>query len=61
MKKYKSLKVKKAELRAILNYKKERKEFDSEYYELITDYMDLFDEIELTNFIEYIVSLFKGA
>lgn len=59
MKKYKSLKTKKAELYGVLSYKRDKQEFDADYYELMVEYMDLLDEIELFNIIEYVISLFK--
>ena len=61
MKKYKSLKTRKNELYGILTYKANKKEFDTDYYEMMVEYMRLTDSCELFEFIEYVISLFKGA
>lgn len=59
-KNYKSLKIKQTEVRAVLNYKKDKKEFDAEYYELMNEYMMLKEDIEFVHFINYIIEELKN-
>lgn len=56
---YKTIKTRKIELKAILNYKKDREEFDADYYSKVVELMDLYDEIEIVEFINYILKKFK--
>jgi hypothetical protein len=56
---YKTIKTRKIELKAILNYKKDREEFDADYYSKMVELMDLYDEIEIVEFINYILKKFK--
>ena len=56
---YKTIKTRKIELKAILNYKKDKGEFDGDYYSKMVELMDLYDEIEIVEFINYILKKFK--
>lgn len=56
---YKTIKTRKIELMAVLKYKAEKKEFDSDYYTKLVELMDLHDDIEIVEFINYILKKIK--
>lgn len=56
---YKTIKTRKIELMAVLRYKAEKKEFDSDYYSKMVELMDLYDTIEIAEFIIYILEKIK--
>ena len=56
---YKTVKTRKTELLAVLKYKAEKKEFDSDYYSKMVELMRLHETNDLFEICDYILKKFK--